>query len=160
MDAAKIVEIFTEVEGQSGIEQKPTVDFRLCCTCSAELREHDKFCRRCGARQTGEISPPRAITTPPVYTTSRLRADTSRSVSASLLNGIAAGTQAGMAQIDSRCARGAVSVLILIPLWLMIVLLSPFDAYVTARAIAGQHQTKYRNFGDRSMDGISSPWVL
>jgi hypothetical protein len=139
MDAAKIIETFAEVEGQSGIEQKLTVDFKLCCACSAELRDHDKFCRRCGARQTGEISPPRAKMAPPVYTTSRLRADTSRSVSASLLNGFAAGAQAGMSQLDSRCARGAVSVLILIPLWLMIVLLSPFDAYATAKAIAGQH---------------------
>jgi hypothetical protein len=159
MEAAKIIEIFAEVEGQSGIEQKPTVDLRLCWACSAEPRDHDKFCRRCGARQTEEISPPPANTAPPVYATSRLRADTCCSVSASLMTGIAAGAQAGMTQLNSRCARGAVSVLILIPLWLMIVLLSPFDAYATAKAIAGKHQTPYRNFGDWLGDGRNSPRV-
>jgi len=37
-----------------------------------------------------------------------------------------------------------------VPLWLMIVLLSPIDAYATAKAIAGQHQTPHRNFGKNS----------
>lgn len=140
----------TEIEGRSEIEQTPTVDLRLCRVCLAELRDHDKFCRHCGARQTGAIASPLANTAQSAHATSRLQADTFNSVSASLLNAIAAGAQAGTAQLDSRRLRRAVSALIAIPLWLMIVLLSPIDAYATAKAIAGQRQTPHRNFGTNS----------
>jgi hypothetical protein len=114
------------------------------------MRDHDKFCRHCGARQTGAIAPPPANTAPSAYATSRLQAEAFNSVSASLLNAIAAVAQAGTAQLDSRRLRRAVSVLIAVPLWLIIVLLSPIDAYATAKTIAGQHQTPHRNFGTNS----------
>lgn len=161
MDSAKIIQLVAEIEGQGGIEQKATVDLRLCQACSAEMREHDKFCRRCGVRQPGKISPPQANTVPPACATSRLQQpDTLRSLSASLLTAVAEGAQVGTARLNSRCARGAVSVLIVIPLWLMIVLLSPFDAYATAKAIAGQHQTPYKNFGEWLKGERSNPQVL
>jgi hypothetical protein len=51
---------------------------------------------------------------------------------------VAAGAQTGTAWPTS---RRAVSVLIAIPLWLMTAMLSPTDAYETAKAIAGQHQS-------------------
>src|SRR5215831_7668470 len=138
MGAVQITENLAGIEGRSGIDQKPAVDLRLCRVCSAELRDHDKFCRNCGARQTGAIAPPPADTAPSAYATSRLRADTFNSVSASLLNAIATGARAGAAQLDSRRLRRAVSALIAVPLWLVIVLLSPIDAYATAKAIAGR----------------------
>ncbi|HEY7184125.1 MAG TPA: zinc ribbon domain-containing protein [Blastocatellia bacterium] len=147
MDTVLITESLAEVEGQSWAEQKATVDLRLCRACSAEMRDHDKFCRHCGARRTGAIATPPASATPSAFATSRLRADTFNSVSAPLLNAIASGAQAGAARLDSRRLRRAVSALIVVPLWLMIVLLSPIDAYATAKAIAGQHQTPHRNFG-------------
>ena len=149
METVQITENLAAIEGRSGTEQKTTVDLRLCRVCLTEMRDHDKFCRKCGARQTGAIAPT-ANTSPSPYATSRLHADTFNSVSASLLNAIAAGAQAGTAQLDSQCARRAVSALIAIPLWLMIVLLSPIDAYATAKAIAGQRQTTHRNFGANS----------
>jgi len=144
METVPINGNLAEIEGRSEIEQTPTVDLRLCRVCLAELRDHDKFCRHCGARQTGAIAPT-ANTSPSAYATSRLQADTFNSVSASLLNAIAADAQAGTAQLDSPCARRAVSALIAVPLWLMIVLLLPIDAYATAKAIAGQHQGSATN---------------
>jgi len=143
MDNVPIAGSLAEVEGQSGTEQKTTVDLRTCRDCSAEMRDRDKFCRHCGARRTGAIAPPPANTTLSAYATSRLQADTFHSVSASLLNAITAGAQAGTAQLDSPRLRHAVSVLIAVPLWLIIVLLSPIDAYATAKAIAGQHQAPH-----------------
>jgi hypothetical protein len=144
MDTVKRTKNFAETEGQSWMEQKPTVEMRPCRVCAAEMCDHDKFCRHCGARQTGEIPPPQMTTAPSsVYATSRLQADTFRSISASLLTGITAGALAGVAQLNSRFGRRLVSVLIAVPLWLMLMLLSPFDAYATAKAIAGQHQTSY-----------------
>jgi hypothetical protein len=146
METVQITENLAAIEGRSGTEQKNAVDLRLCRVCLAELRDHDKFCRHCGARQTGVIAPP-ANTAPSAYATSRLQADTFNSVSASLLNAIAAGAQAGTPRLGSPCVRRAVSILIAMPLWLMIVLLSPIDAYATAKAIAGQHQSPHRNIG-------------
>ena len=161
MDATQITRSLAAVEGQIGIEQKVTVDLRLCQACSAEMRDRDRFCRRCGLRQTGEISPLQENTAPPARDTSRLQQpDTFRSLSASLLTAVAESAQAGTARLNSRYARGAVSVLIVIPLWLMIVLLSPFDAYATAKTIAGQHQTPHKNFGEWLKGERSSPRVL
>jgi hypothetical protein len=51
------------------------------------MRDHDMFCRQCGARQSGAIAPP-ANTMQSAYATSRLQADTFNSVPASLLNAI------------------------------------------------------------------------
>jgi len=150
METVQVTENLAAIEGRSGIEQTPTVDLRLCRVCLTEMRDHDKFCRQCGARQTGAIAPPPANTAQSAYATSRLQVDTFNSVLASLLNAIAAGAQAGAAQLDSRRPRRVVSALIAIPLWLMIVLLSPIDAYATAKAIAGQHQTPHRNIGTNS----------
>src|SRR5262245_5941642 len=111
METLPITENLAAIEGRSGTEQKTTVDLRLCRVCLTEMRDHDKFCRKCGARQTGAIAPT-ANTSPSPYATSRLQADTFNSVSASLLNAIAAGAQAGTSQLDSPCARRAVSALI------------------------------------------------
>ena len=83
METVQIIENLAAIEGRSGTEQKTTVDLRLCRVCLDELRDHDKFCRHCGARQTGVIAQP-ANTAPSAYTTSRLQADTFNSVSASL----------------------------------------------------------------------------
>jgi hypothetical protein len=160
MEAVPINGNLTEIEGRSEIEQTPTVDLRLCRVCLAELRDHDKFCRHCGSLQTGAIASPPANTAQSAYATSRLQADTFHSVSDSLLTAIAAGAQADTARLDSPYVRRAVSILIVIPLWLMIVLLSPIDAYATAKAIAGQGQTPYRNFGDWLRDGRSNPQAL
>jgi hypothetical protein len=62
MHTAPIIGSLAEIEGQSGIEQKTAVDLRLCRACSAEMRDHDKFSRRCGARQAGEEEE-----TPPLF---------------------------------------------------------------------------------------------
>src|SRR5262249_14257373 len=97
-------------------------------------------------RQTGVIAPP-ANTAPSAYATSRLQADTFNSVSASLLNVIAAGAQAGAARLGSPCVRRAGSDLIGLTPCMSIMLLSPIDAYATAKAIASQHQSPHRNIG-------------
>jgi hypothetical protein len=76
METVQITENLAAIEGRSEIEQMPTVDLRLCLVCLTEMRDHDKFCRQCGARQTGAIALPPENTAQSAYATSRLQADT------------------------------------------------------------------------------------
>jgi hypothetical protein len=60
------------------------------------------------------------------------------SISGALVAAVATGISQSKAQLHSRLAKWLLSALVSIPIWLLIVLLSPFDAYATARAISKQ----------------------
>lgn len=133
-------------------DQGETVDLKLCPACASEVRPRDRYCRRCGASQnlTGS-SPTEPLTEPGLdasgssYVTAPLTApvaenDVYHSVSGSLVRAITAGlSSSASARLDSRYARRAMLALISIPIWLMIVLLSPLDAYATAKTVIRQH---------------------
>ncbi|MGH9835169.1 MAG: zinc ribbon domain-containing protein [Blastocatellia bacterium] len=126
---------------QQDTEIKETVGLKSCNNCSRELREGDKFCRRCGANQNGRprAEPPDATEAESKYKTSRLpEADDRHRFSGSLMKSLAGGVSARTSRINNRFAKLVVSILAAAPLWLMIVLLSPFDAYVAARSIANE----------------------
>ena len=124
----------------SDFHQTDTVTIKACCRCSSGLLERDRFCRWCGACQTEETSLYKNSTSP--YTTSALgpgdeQAAPFRPVSGPLVQAMIAGMPAAENTPHySRAIRGLVQVLVSIPIWLMIVLLSPFDAYVSARTIS------------------------
>lgn len=59
-----------------------------------------------------------------------------RRVSGPLVNAIAEGAWGGVSSyLNNRIVRRLIAALISIPIWLIIILLSPFDAYVTARTV-------------------------
>lgn len=110
-----------------------------CCACEAESPARDKFCRRCGARRTDGfatrtdlIYSARCETRPmatslgdyPTYSAQLIRIVT-RSLSAR-----AAAEQPG------RGLRWLICTLVAIPIWMLIVMLSPLDAYTAAKAAA------------------------
>ena len=106
-----------------------TEDLRLCGTCQYEARLRDKFCRRCGDKLDGsrtgdEVGSP---TPQPV-----------QSVSGSLVAAVVTGGANNTGQIHSLLARRMISALISIPIWLIIILLSPLEAYMSVRSIARQ----------------------
>jgi predicted amidophosphoribosyltransferase len=37
-------------------DQAETAPFKPCRACGAEIRERDRFCRRCGAGQSGRLA--------------------------------------------------------------------------------------------------------
>jgi len=125
-----------------------TVAVKACSTCSGGLLETDTFCRWCGAHQldgvTGEqpisatLSIPAASSELARYTTSRLQpqgTDTNlyRRVSGPLVSAVIASVSANASPEQSRWMKKAILALISIPIWLMIVLLSPLDAYAAAK---------------------------
>jgi hypothetical protein len=100
-----------------------------CGACSNWAVTGDKFCRRCGTRREtgGETTP--------------LRAD--ERVSGSLSSRSISRFQHRVVQTTgslhlNRAGGFVVAVLISIPMWLLIVLLSPIEAYSCARAASSR----------------------
>jgi hypothetical protein len=126
------------------MRQTETVTIKTCCTCSGGLLERDRFCRWCGARQTGDFAEAAFVSagSASLYTTSALEPPRGKSaafrpVSGPLVKAMMAGMSAGSgAPSYSRAWRAVVQMLVSIPIWLMIVLLSPFDAYAAAKTIS------------------------
>jgi hypothetical protein len=123
-------------------EMKETVGLTQCHTCRAELLESDKFCRRCGLNQNLCTAPLTVVDDYGAgfeYETRPLRGGASRggSFSGTLVNLL---TQS-VSERTSGCGANRwtmrlVGALVMAPLWVMIVLLAPLDAYVAAKAIA------------------------
>jgi predicted amidophosphoribosyltransferase len=126
---------------QQDIEIKETAGLKSCPNCSREIREGDKFCRRCGANQNRSPASESSEATEAEskYKTSRLpEADDCRRISGSLVKSLVGSVSVRASRINNRFAKLVVSMLAAPPLWLVIVLLSPFDAYVAARSITNE----------------------
>ncbi|HET9531431.1 MAG TPA: hypothetical protein VFQ92_13825 [Blastocatellia bacterium] len=135
--------------------QTETVTIKACCDCSGGLLDRDRFCRWCGARQTGSFMPGGEISfdreethflsdSRSLYTTSPLekageKSAALRPVSGPLVQAMIAGmTASSSAPLYNRALPSVLQLLVSFPIWLMIVLLSPFDAYAAAKSISRQ----------------------
>jgi RNA polymerase subunit RPABC4/transcription elongation factor Spt4 len=131
-------------------QQAKTVAVKACFACASGILESDKFCRWCGAQQipfahsdfTSLISTAAAFEAS-TYRTSVLasgaREDVYRKVSAPLVNAVVSGALAGPAiEKRSPALTRVILGLISVPVWLIIVLLSPIDAYAAVRNLARQ----------------------
>ena len=113
-----------------------TRDLWLCEVCRAERGERDKFCRRCGARI--DASGRAHVAPSSARATSSLPQDVSPLVSSRLVAAALSGISTQGAPSHNRLFKWLISALMSIPIWLIIVLLSPFDAYTTAKTISKQ----------------------
>lgn len=114
-------------------ELATTVMLKQCHDCSYELLMRDRYCRRCGIRQQEYTEPMLrrfgAMNTEPRY----------RSFSGPLVNAVTDGiAKNATTQLHNPVAKGVVAGLISLPIWLLIVLLSPLDAWVATRAATTQ----------------------
>ena len=139
--------------------RKRTVDIKFCCNCGSQGCEHDHFCKRCGARQTGsqaprnaaeesiassavtgELKPSSSVVTAPLVPET-----VCHKVSGPLVKSVTASLSANpCANLESNLAKRVILMVILLPVWLFIVLLSPIDAYVVARTAVGQRSQAAR----------------
>ena len=137
-------------------ETAETTGLRLCYSCRAEQLDRDKFCRRCGASQsrvvgqsmnlTADVSrntgndvaggpDPLGCETGPLSGSGSLR----RSYSGPLVGIVAQRLSEETSSFRAhRWLMLLISLIVAVPLWLMIVLLSPLDAYVAAKDLAKQ----------------------
>ena len=130
-------------------DQTTTVAIKPCRSCGVGLIEESKFCRSCGAAQTHTLfmssstivsvgySWPEPLQQ---YATTRVsQQKLYHPVSGPLVSAVSVGVPTSV----SGSRRGSVSkrmllALMAIPIWLMIILLSPLDAYASAKIIGNR----------------------
>ena len=123
--------------------QLEKVVIKDCYKCNGQLSVPDSFCRWCGTHQGDEEE-----TLIPVNNTGwrnqkttpvMMSEEVSKTLSSLPLNALA---QCAIAKTGSlrlnRFGVLTVAVLIAIPMWLLIILLSPLDAYASAKAASGR----------------------
>ena len=127
--------------------QTVTIKLKRCSGCSAQLNAFYKFCRVCGTKQgfselaTKQIEdisnwPSDASVCGP---NSSQEATGYRSISNSILNSLVTQDLApATSRIKSRIAKRTVAAVIAVPLWLLIILLSPLDALEASRQVTRQ----------------------
>ena len=129
--------------------QTSTVAIKPCRTCRAGLLEESKFCRSCGAPQTQTVTASYLLATPTgdpehrpprKYETAKLSQDKLyHPVSGPLVKAVAAGVPANAARSPgSTVTKRVLLALMAIPIWVMIILLSPLDAYASAKIIGSR----------------------
>jgi hypothetical protein len=124
-----------------------TVAIKACAACASGLLERDRFCRMCGALQPDQAGLAAATAEPRTYMTSRLstglaatvRGEVYHRVSEPLVEAVLTGALSGHSgNNESPVLKRLMLALISIPVWLIIVLLSPLDAYAAVRNLARQ----------------------
>jgi hypothetical protein len=131
--------------------QAITVSLKTCRACGTSLFTTHRFCRLCGAsqeplefvtRRHHSISNPIPATrmlVPGSERNGRLPAGGYRSISGSVVDSfVTSEVSEATSRIKSRTAKKAVAAAITIPLWLMIILLSPLDALQASRQVTKQ----------------------
>ena len=135
-------------------------DAKRCHNCSSGLQTSDNFCRSCGTSQmtpetveswrhtettvlnydvqseTGE-SPSSSLDDTLIQT------ETYESLSSPLVKTLTQNIATRTSSLrPNRFGTSLIAVLIAIPIWLLIILLSPIDAYTAIRAVASQMSCK------------------
>ena len=113
-----------------------TVSIKPCRSCGAGLLEESRFCRSCGVA-TGEsllhLESRR-------YTTDSLsRKELYHPVSGPLVSAVIAGVPTSAQQsVSGPLSKRILLALMAVPIWVMIILLSPLDAYHSAKIIGNR----------------------
>lgn len=144
--------------------QQKTVAIKPCAACASGLLERDRFCRWCGVLQPDEANHmTESLSDPAAYKTAMIttglptglptalpsavptglaagaRGEVYHRVSAPLIEAVLTGALAGHSiDNENRLLRRVMLTLISVPVWLIIVLLSPLDAYAAVRNLARQ----------------------
>ena len=119
-------------------DQNKTEAVKQCHRCGALLAGSHNFCRSCGTSQSGrEDQPDRSKVTELSATPKGL--ETSQLLSEILVRSLTKSLSIRTAPFRSnRLGTSLVAALTIIPIWLLIILLSPLDAYTAARAASSE----------------------
>src|SRR5262249_13481638 len=107
-------------------------------TCAGELFARDRFCRHCGVGQNDSCVTAALTLDLSGYETKPLSENTAtfQSLSGTLINIVAQGLSAkSLSCCASAGLRRLIVVIATFPIWLLIVLLSPVEAYAAAKTI-------------------------
>ena len=128
-----------------------TVAVKACPDCAAGLLDRDKFCRWCGALQprsesceadyrSAPVDPDEMMAVPVTSALApSIRPDVYRRISGPVVSALVTGAlPSALPENNSPLIQRITLALISIPIWLMIVLLSPLDAYAAVKNLARQ----------------------
>ena len=128
-----------------------TVAIKPCIACSAGMVETDRYCRWCGARQqTSGAAPGVPMDRAAAVCHAERGAPSTRgldsnvarlggTVSGPLISAIVERVGASSRALSlSRTIRRLIVALVAAPLWLIVVLLSPIDAYVALKGLSSE----------------------
>ena len=119
--------------------QMKTEPMKQCHSCSAQLPEYDNFCRCCGIvqRAAGDLPAQAEIleSEPAVSVQKPVSQTLSSQLVISLTRNVALKTTPLR---ETRVGTKVVAGLMVLPIWLLIILLSPVEAYTAARAATRQ----------------------
>lgn len=130
-------------------EQTTTLAIKPCSSCAAGMIEGSKFCRWCGSPQPAAVT---VSSLPPVsdglsdeaervtYQTAPLAPrNRYHPVSGPLVQAVVAGVPASLPHSPAgTISKRMLLALMAIPIWVMIILLSPLDAYASAKIIGNR----------------------
>ena len=129
-------------------DQTTTVEIKPCRSCGAGLIDKSNFCRSCGAPQTcplptsSETSISFSSGPEPCghYSTRPLSVQKLyHPVSGPLVSAVVAGVPASLPRSSaSSLSKRILLALMAIPIWVMIILMSPLDAYASAKIIGSR----------------------
>lgn len=120
---------------------RETVTIKQCDHCAAEMPASDNFCRWCGIRQEAATVTAAHRMHRSEFATQIMRSDAGdyQTLSSLLVNTLAQSVAVKTTPLRSnRLGSGVVATLVAIPIWLLIILLSPLDAYAAARGASSQ----------------------
>jgi hypothetical protein len=117
-----------------------TMAVKACPACRGQLLESDRFCRWCGGAQTGAASDQLPAARYTTMLLAEAKSNLYHRVSGPLVNTLVAGVASGELCEQSGWVRRCLPALISLPIWLMIVLLSPLDAYAAARNLLRENR--------------------
>ena len=124
-------------------QEGKTIAIKSCALCEAGLLETDKYCRRCGSQNSNsrlhEAADASDSAARERVTHHLDKADICHPVSGPLMKAVARGIPAASSSgARQLLGRRLILAFISVPIWLMIVLLSPFDAYTAAKIISNR----------------------
>ena len=131
------------------VDQMTTEAISHCISCSAGLCVESRFCRYCGAAQGRSSTTAQGSTVPIAnpwndtreqYVTTRMTTQKRyHPVSGSLVKAVIAGVPAKTPRSRlTSWPKRILPALMAIPIWVMIILLSPIDAYTSAKIIGNR----------------------
>lgn len=126
----------------SHAEQTITLAIRPCSACGVGTSEDSKFCRWCGVRLTNDPDQTERLSFDSVATTAAYKTmplapfNVYHPVSGPLVKAVAAGVPTRTSpSATGGMTKRLLPALMALPIWVMIILLSPIDAYASAKII-------------------------
>lgn len=139
-ESPPLAHLSPQSSGDPSAERRNTLPLKSCTSCGGSLRCHDHFCRWCGLNQKNQLSASQespSTGSNPSSENCPSGEDFYHPITGPMTEQIVRGVSEDLSPLPNDGAlQKIVQLLIWIPIWLLILLLSPVDAFCAARHIS------------------------